>query len=73
MKALKATYDGSQFLLDEPIDIPANSQAIIIVLSSEDEDWYQLARNSLSRAYSENEPEYSMSQLKESNSTYEDR
>ena len=73
MKAIKATYDGTQFQPDEPINIPVNSRAIIVVMDQEEEDWYTLASNNLNRAYGDHEPEYNLSQLKEVNESYEGR
>ena len=67
MKAIRATYDGTQFQLDEAVDIPANSRVIIVVMSQDEEDWYTLAHRSLNRAYGDDEPEYGLSQLKELN------
>ncbi len=71
MKAIKATYNGQQFQPDEPINLPANSKAIILVMNLAEETWYGLASHSLARAYSNDEPEYSLNQLKELNSDYE--
>ena len=73
MKAVKATYDGTQFLPDEPIDVPLNSRAVIIIMDQEEEDWYTLASRSLNRAYGDDEPEYSLDQLKEPNEGYEEK
>lgn len=70
MKAIKATYDGNHFHLDDPVDIPPNSRAIIVVMDQE-EDWYAWASTNLNRAYGEEEPEYNLSQLKEPNESYE--
>ncbi len=63
MRAIKATYDGTQFQFDEPIDISPNSRAIIVVMDQK-EDWYALAGSSLNRVYGDEEPEYNLSQLK---------
>ncbi len=74
MKTIKATYDGSQFQPDEPVNIPINSRAIIVVMDQEEEEWYTLATSNLNRAYeNDGEPDYSLSQLKEPNSSYEGR
>ena len=72
MKAIKATYDGNQFQPDEPLNIPANSRAIIIIMD-QGEEWYPSASSNLARAYGNDEPEYSLSQLEELNSSYERR
>ena len=67
MKAIRATYDGTQFQLDEAVDIPANSRAIIVVMSQDEEDWYTLVHRSLNRTYGDDKPEYGLSQLKKLN------
>ena len=48
----------------------ASSRAVIAVMDREEEDWYALANSHLHRAYGDNEPEYSLSQLKEVNKDY---
>ena len=45
--------------------------AIMIDTLLDEEKWYQLSQNKLSASYSENEPEYSLSQVKEPNADYE--
>ena len=63
---LKAHYDGRQILLDEPFELPANCDLMVTVLQdfSEREDLARLASTGLSRAYGDNEPEYSASDLR---------
>ena len=71
MKALKATYDGEKVLFEEKVDLPKNSKLIVILLEDEDADWYTLSSQNLNRAYGEQEPDYSLSEVKEHNSHYE--
>lgn len=73
MKALKATYDGEKILLEEEIKLPKNSKLIVILLEDEVTDWYALSSQSLKRAYGEQEPEYSLSEVKEHNPDYKSR
>jgi hypothetical protein len=73
MKALKATYDGEKILLEEEIRLPKNSKLIVILLDDDADDWYTLPSQSLNRAYGEQEPEYSLSEVKEHNPGYESR
>jgi len=60
---LKAHYDGSRILLDEPFEIPANSPLMVTVLpiaeGAMDEGALSLAKRALSRAYGDDEPDYS--------------
>jgi hypothetical protein len=60
---LKAHFDGSQIRLDEPFEIPANSPLMVTVLplsnSQMDRDSQAIARQSLARAYGDEEPDYS--------------
>jgi len=74
-KTLRAHFDGSQILLDEPYELEPDVELIITVLpkSSEEEreDWTRLSLESLARAYSDDEPEYSLDLIKEANPAYE--
>lgn len=76
-KTLRAHFDGSQILLDEPYELEPNVELMITVLpkSSEEEreDWARLSLESLARAYSNDEPEYSLDLIKEANPAYEGR
>lgn len=76
-KTLRAHFDGSQILLDEPFELEPDVELIITVLprssDEEREDWTQLSLESLARAYGDNEPEYSLDLIKEANPAYEGR
>ena len=61
---LKAHFDGEQIRLDEPFDLPKNCSLMVTVLSAESADWAEVAKSGLARAYSENEPEYSLDDVK---------
>ena len=61
---LKAHYDGERICLDEQFDLRPEAKLLVVVLSSADEstdfnELYELGRQSLARAYGENEPDYS--------------
>jgi hypothetical protein len=60
---LKAHFNGKRIVLDEPFDLPPNSALMVIVMpkdeSTEDTQWHSLAANALSKAYGEDEPDYS--------------
>lgn len=76
-KTLRAHFDGNQILLDEPCELEPNVELIITVLpkpsDKEREDWARLSLESLARAYSDDEPEYSLDLIKEANPEYEGR
>ena len=76
-KTLRAHFDGSQILLDEPFELEPNMELIITVLpkssDEEREDWRRLSLESLAPAYSDDEPEYSLDLIKEANPAYEGR
>ena len=76
-RTLRAHFDGSQIRLDEPFELEPNSELLITILpkgSEEDgEEWARLSLESLERAYSDDEPEYSLDLIKEANPEYEGR
>jgi hypothetical protein len=65
--SLKAHYDGKIILLDEPFDLPANTRLMVTVLppvtATSREDWAILSAENLARAYGDDEPDYSVTQL----------
>lgn len=67
--ALKAHYNGQHILLDEQYDLPVNARLLVTVLpadsDSDKEPWFALAKESLALAYSDNEPEYTLDDLKQ--------
>ena len=74
--SLPAHFDGEQICLDEPFELKPNTKLIVTVLldeSSDDEHhwWMRLAEEGLAAAYGENETEYSLDLIKESNPDYE--
>jgi hypothetical protein len=64
--ALSAHYDGKKIELDEPYRLPENAHLVAIVLPRDDErpDWLRLSVQTLARAYSDNEPEYTEADLR---------
>jgi hypothetical protein len=75
-KTLRAHFDGNQILLDEPFELEPNTELIVTVLPTADEerdDWTRLSLESLAQAYSDDEPEYSLDLIKEANPAYEGR
>lgn len=65
---LKAHYDGKHIVLDEPFELSPNAPLAVTVLSPKHDDeraeWAALSARSLARAYGEDEPEYSLADLK---------
>ncbi len=64
----------------EPLDLPEGTQIIVTldapvesVKDAESAEWYALSLQGLNRAYSNDEPEYDLSQIKEFNPDYEGR
>jgi hypothetical protein len=76
-RTLRAHFDGNQILLDEPFEFEPNTELLITVLpktsDEEREDWARLSLECLARAYSDDEPEYSLDLIKEANPEYEGR
>lgn len=66
--SLKAHFDGKSIKLDEPFDLAPNTCLIVTVLSpvtdAEREGWANLSAANLARAYGEDEPEYTESNVK---------
>ncbi len=65
---LKAHYDGQHILLDEPFNLPANASLMVTVLlpntNDENTQWANIAISGLAAAYSDNEPDYSLEDIK---------
>jgi len=68
---LKAHFDGKHIVLDEPFEIPPNSHLAVTILSPatpehdiERAEWAALSAQSLARAYGDDEPEYTLADLK---------
>lgn len=75
---LRAHYDGHMIVLDEPFDLEPDTKLIITVVpddlvDTEREDWIRLSYYALSRAYGDDEPEYTLDMIKEWNPDYEGR
>jgi hypothetical protein len=71
---LQAHFDGQQILLNEPFDLQPGTQLIVTVVQpAETEAWYALSAQSLSAAYSDDEPDYDSTLVKEQNPDYEGR
>lgn len=61
---LKAHFDGQNIKLDEPNELPRDSQLLVTVLApteldQERAEWFDLSMQGLARAYGDDEPDYS--------------
>ena len=67
---LKAHFDGERIQLDEPFDLPINAALMVTVLApvngADSAQWAHLSATGLARAYADNEPEYSIADVKKS-------
>lgn len=69
---LKAHYDGKHIVPDEPANLPIDTPLAVTVspvgvtfaLTEERADWADLAIKGLARAYGDDEPEYTLADLK---------
>jgi hypothetical protein len=71
---LQAHFDGQQILLNEPFDLQPGTQLIVTVVQSpnaEPEAWYALSAQNLATAYSDDEPDYDSTLIKEQDPVYE--
>jgi hypothetical protein len=74
---LRAHFNGTQVVLDEPFSLEPNAKLLVTVLPTESdverENWLRLSSKGLEAAYSDDEPEYSLAHLKEANPEYDRR
>lgn len=74
--SLSAHFDGSQICLDEPYTLEPNAKLLVTVLSAQDDEreaWLRLSALRLQEAYSDDEPDYPLSAVREMNPDYETR
>lgn len=72
---LPAHFDGNSVVLDTPFKLQSNDKLLVTVLQSGNEgdeknEWITSSLLQLNKAYSEDEPEYSLSLIKEPNAEY---
>jgi hypothetical protein len=71
---LRAHYDGTQILLDDPAELQPNTKLLITVIQEpemEKETWLNFSVQGLVAAYSDEEMEYPLTLIKEHNPEYE--
>jgi hypothetical protein len=67
---LKAHFDGERIQLDEPFELQADTKLMVTLLpdrqgaNGNSDYWTEIALTGLARAYSDEEPEYSIDDLK---------
>ena len=70
---LKAHYDGEHIVLDEPFQIPVDAPLMVTVLApvgperdleKERTNWATLSVGNLAQAYGDDEPEYTVADLR---------
>ncbi|MDO8549529.1 MAG: hypothetical protein Q7S39_05165 [Ignavibacteria bacterium] len=72
---LPAHFDGNSIILDTPFTLQPDDKLLVTVLQSKSEtdeknDWITSSLFQLNKAYSEDEPEYPLSLIKEPNPEY---
>ncbi len=70
---LRAHFNGTQVVLDEPFTFEPDTKLLVTVLPDEDterDEWFKFAAANLNAAYGEDEPEYTMEDLVEINPYY---
>ena len=74
---LKAHFNGTQVVFDEPADLETNARLLIRVLPEgrdpENEEWILFSAQHFNAAFGEYEPEYGLDDLIEINPEYERR
>ena len=71
---LTAHFDGKHIQLDEPFQLPSDARLLVTIVpepsaDSEREDWSALSKSSLARAYSDEEPDYPASLVRNRGTT----
>jgi len=67
--SLKAHYDGDRIQLDEPFALPRNVPLLVTVLPVGEGDgdrvaWLEACKEALARAFGEDEPEYTVADIR---------
>lgn len=74
---IKAHFNGTQIILDEPAELEKNSKLLVVVLpngrDTESEEWFGFAAAHFNSAFSDDEPEYRFEDLIEVNPAYDGR
>ena len=75
--SIPAHFDGTQIILDEPVELERDARLIVTVLPDEQAEeraaWLHLSSQGLANAYGDDEVEYPIDSIKEMNPDYEGR
>lgn len=68
--------DSTHLELSQPVDLPAGRRLVVSLVEADEElddrqQWLAASADTLSAAYSDSEPEYSLDLLKERNPEYD--
>ena len=65
---LRAHYDGKHIVLDEPFELIVNAPLIVTIVDPDIEsaEWAALGVQGIARAYGDDEPEYTVTDIKSS-------
>ena len=74
-QTIPAHFDGQHILLDEAVELEPNTKLLVTILpkDEENEEWRALPAKRLEDAYEDDEAEYPLELIKESNPEYESR
>jgi hypothetical protein len=70
--SIPAHFDGERILLDEPVELEANTKLIVTVLGKHDADHDSWSGSGLENAYGPDEEEYSLDSIREANPEYDE-
>jgi hypothetical protein len=73
---LKARFDGENIQLEEPFELQAGTELLVLIPEPEDAErrlWLEASHHFLAKAFSDDEPEYTLDMIKELNPDYDGR
>lgn len=64
--AIAAHFDGEKVQFDEPCQLQVDARLVVLVLPADDERtaWSRFSAGQLAKAYSDQEPEYTVADLR---------
>ena len=71
---LNAHFDGKRIVLDEPYDLEPEQKLLVSLRPAEaddEDDWRAFSLSGLERGYGDDEPEYTLDDVRELNPSYE--
>jgi len=72
---LPAHFDGKSIIIDAPVELHPQDRLLVTILKSESEsderkEWIDSSLSQINIAYSKDEPEYTLTMVKEPNPEY---